>query len=102
MRQRLEDEATPIEEITAGIDQEGCRGDLGGWARNGVPIKAVEPGMPHNQTWWAQLRCQELLEPQSRRIAAPGELGHEHNAALLDQLGERFKLGQVACQRQAQ
>ena len=100
IRERLEDEATPVEKIAAGIDQERRRRDLRGRTRDGITIETVEPGVPHDQSRRAQVRCQELLEPQGRRVASPGKLGHEYDAALLDEFGERFQLGQVVCQRQ--
>ena len=56
--------------------------------------------MSNDQARRAQLGRQQFLEPQGRRVTAPGKLGHEDDAALLDLLGQRFQLGQLVGQRQ--
>ena len=96
--QSLENKATPIQQIATGVDQERCGCNLRRRARDGVTIEAVEPGLSHDQTRWAKLCRQELLEPQGCRIASPSELGHENITGLRDQLGERFQLIQVVRQ----
>ena len=100
IRERLEDEAAPIEEIAAWIDQEGRRRDLSSRPWDGVTIEAIEPCVPYDQSWRTQVCCQELLEPQGRRVAPSSKFGHENDAALLDKVCERLQFSQIISQWQ--
>ena len=97
---RLEEESAPVEQVTPRVDQQRRRRDLGGRARHRVAVEPVEPRVAHHQPRRPELGRQQLLEPERRRIAPPGELRHEDDPARLDQPDEVLELGEVVGQRQ--
>ena len=96
-----EQEAAPVEQITARVDDERRGGHLRGRAGMAVAVETEQSRMPQDQSRGApSVDASNCAQPERRRIKAAREFGHERNMRVDDDLADSLAFRGFAGQRQ--